>query len=353
MNKAGALAKHAGDEGVAARLCRRALRTLAPLIALCALMWTGNAFAALTCVSVNSSNTTMATVPTVTVSNSTPNGTVLWQTSLTTQFKCGLNSLTGAEDVFVWRTSYLNVGNGLSLYVSYNGNNGNTLATFDTGVSISAIYQQTGTNVTLNVPLTVSLVKTGTVSVPGTYTVPSTYIPVVYVGSNGTGTYPTGGGKYWTYNVLFNTSSIGVTSSTCAPNQTSQNVDLGTIALGMSGSLGTGIGTTSPDVPFTVQLTCNSAVSGTFGIYMELDATAVNASQGIFSLAAGSTASGVGIQVMQNSQPVTLAKPWQIASFPLTSTSVSVPFTAHYYQTNAIVSPGTANGVATYTITYQ
>jgi major type 1 subunit fimbrin (pilin) len=342
----------AAETGGALRRYRtRLLRVLALWIALCGTMWTGSAFATLKCVAVNASNANLATVPKMSVSSATPDNTVLWQTTVVTTTKCGIDSvLTAPEDIFLWRSNYLNLGNGLALYISYNGDNGSTLARFDTGTQITKLYLQTGTNVTINIPLTISLVKVGAVSATGK--MPVGYIQAVYVGSNGTGTVPAGGGSQ-TYTVHIGNGTIGVTPATCSPNQTSQNVQMGTIALGMSGSLGTGVGTTSADVPFNVQLTCDSTISGTFGIFMQMDATAINAKQGLFSLSGGSTASGVGIQVTQNGQPITLGQPWQIASFPLTSTNLSIPFAAHYYQTGATASAGSANGVATYTITYQ
>ena len=94
-------------------------------------------------------------------------------------------------------------------------------------------------------------------------------------------------------------------------------------------------------------------------MFMQLAGTTAAglADSGVLALGADSSATGLGIQVLRGSAqaqtPVQFNKPWQIGSLPMTSARLSVPFSARYYQTAPNVTPGTADGKATFTITYQ
>jgi len=89
---------------------------------------------------------------------------------------------------------------------------------------------------------------------------------------------------------------------------------------------------------------------------MQLDGDASSglSEAGVVALNTTSTASGVGVQILnENQQPIALATPFNIASYPLSSALITVPLYARYYQTAAKINPGTANAVATYTLSYQ
>jgi type 1 fimbria pilin len=120
--------------------------------------------------------------------------------------------------------------------------------------------------------------------------------------------------------------------------------------------LGSGIGQTSPSTAFNLQLNCEALLSGTFDVMMQLDGDAADglSDVGVVSLNSTSTASGVGVQILNESQqPVALAAPYRVAAYPLSSALITVPLYARYYQTAATITPGSANAVATYTISYQ
>lgn len=68
----------------------------------------------------------------------------------------------------------------------------------------------------------------------------------------------------------------------------------------------------------------------------------------------GIAASGVGIEVLDNhGAPVQFGTQTLLGTYPGTGGQVWYPFTARYYQTNARVIAGQANGTATFTMTYN
>ncbi len=109
-------------------------------------------------------------------------------------------------------------------------------------------------------------------------------------------------------------------------------------------------------IPFDIQLNCESLLSGSFDVMMQLDGDAVSGLSdiGVIALNSSSTASGVGVQILNESQqPVALATPFNVASYPLSAALITVPLYARYYQIMESVGAGSANAVATYTISYQ
>jgi type 1 fimbria pilin len=80
------------------------------------------------------------------------------------------------------------------------------------------------------------------------------------------------------------------------------------------------------------------------------------------SLASGSSASGVGIQIVQNGSPVSLGPDSSVAgnlnqmfvgSSAGSGSVVRVPFGGRYVKTSNTMTAGSANGVATFTMSYQ
>jgi type 1 fimbria pilin len=125
-----------------------------------------------------------------------------------------------------------------------------------------------------------------------------------------------------------------------------------------------GVGTTSSSSgqPFNIQLQCSGGASGAVtSMYMTLtDQTNPGNVSNVLSLAAGSTATGVGIQV-QNGGTIVGYGPdssvtgntnqWYVGQSG--NGTVNIPLTARYVQTGAVVTPGSANGIATFTMSYQ
>ncbi|WP_180276940.1 fimbrial protein [Janthinobacterium sp. BJB446] len=83
--------------------------------------------------------------------------------------------------------------------------------------------------------------------------------------------------------------------------------------------------------------------------------TAIDASKGVLGLTAQKwTATGVGVQLLDASgQPWILSKDISVPNLKVYTTSVSIKLGARYLQTATNVTPGWANAVATYSLTYQ
>ncbi len=147
---------------------------------------------------------------------------------------------------------------------------------------------------------------------------------------------------------------ITVKAPTCTVMDISKNI---TVNLGSHNkSSFTGVGTTTTEVPFTINLSnCQSVGS----VIMQFNATAdTNATSGnqIIQLDnSPSSATGIGIQILDgNNTPVTLNNSSQIWSGSKGSqNSYSFQYYARYIQTLSSVSAGEANAVATYVLTYN
>jgi type 1 fimbria pilin len=78
------------------------------------------------------------------------------------------------------------------------------------------------------------------------------------------------------------------------------------------------------------------------------------------SLSASSTASGIGIQVLNGNTVISygpdssvVGNPNQWLAGSTGNGTFNIPLTARYAQTAPTVKPGTANGIATFTMSYQ
>ncbi|CAI8908872.1 major type 1 subunit fimbrin (pilin) [Pseudomonas sp. IT-P258] len=126
----------------------------------------------------------------------------------------------------------------------------------------------------------------------------------------------------------------------------------------------TGQGDTTDPVPFSIAL--NSCISDplpggtvtTAHIRLEpmAGSTTIDANLGLFSLGSGSTAKGVGIQILGRdaTTPVMLNTDVMQGTIPA-SGGMLLEFNALYYQTGATadVSPGSADASLAFTITYK
>lgn len=124
----------------------------------------------------------------------------------------------------------------------------------------------------------------------------------------------------------------------------------------------TGKGYTTDPRPFFITL--NACVSdsnpgGTVtNAYIRLDpvngSATVNPDLGLFSLGAGSTASGIGIQVLNEdaSTPLELEEDNLYGAIPAAG-GMLLNLHARFYQTGDEVNPGEANGALSFTITYK
>jgi type 1 fimbria pilin len=194
----------------------------------------------------------------------------------------------------------------------------------------------------------VEFVKVGTITAGGTI-----------VGELGASYLQNGATKLSSY-VVNGGITLKPTVPTCAVQTPIVNVGLGTAAA----SSFTGIGTTSSDTgqPFNLQLQCSGGTNGaTTKMYMTLtDQNNLANVSNALSLTSSSTASGVGIQVRNGSTIIGYGPDSSAAGntnqWFVTQTGngiVNIPLTARYVQTGNQAKPGTANAIATFTMSYQ
>lgn len=135
-------------------------------------------------------------------------------------------------------------------------------------------------------------------------------------------------------------------SVTCSSGQ-NLTVSLGKVPL----SAFAGIGSTAGDRGFTIPVTCDSPVN--VSIYMTSAAYESKPAGVIALTSSASNASGVGVQMLFNNIPVVFENYFSAGQIISAGSTLSVPFTARYYQTAASVTPGIANATATFTMEYQ
>ncbi|MGO4329775.1 fimbrial protein [Cupriavidus sp. 2TAF22] len=123
-----------------------------------------------------------------------------------------------------------------------------------------------------------------------------------------------------------------------------------------------GVGSTANENPFEVALSCADGISGaTTNVYATLTDMTDPANRGdVLTLSPGSTAQGVGIQVLKDSTPLRYGADSSAAGnlnqwFAGSASNglFNIPLRARYVQTLPDVAAGTANGRATITMSYQ
>jgi len=115
-----------------------------------------------------------------------------------------------------------------------------------------------------------------------------------------------------------------------------------------------GPGSSAQPRTFNIQLNCSAGVGTNNNVYLSLDGTQdPSGAQGVLQVTQGTgVAKGVGIQLLdKNNLPVTFRQPALVG--PSMSGTYSVTYTARYYQTGPSIAPGTANGTATFSVSYQ
>lgn len=295
----------------------------------------------------------------ISISAAVPVGTIVYSGTATANFKCALDNLQqfaeGLTGEVYFKRKAIDadaLGYGLTLYTGYGGEMSTEVASIPTGITISTYALTSGgtvgayTDVSLDVPY--QIVKTSDSMTPSKSL--KNYVNPFDVGSLVSGSDET---------FQFTNIKTGITvkDQTCSvAGDAKQNVPLGSYTTNPSSGLGAGIGQTSAATAFNIQLNCEALLSGNFDVMMQFDGEAPSglSDAGVVALNTTSTASGVGVQILnENQQPIALATPFNVASYPLSSALITVPLYARYYQTAAKINPGTANAVATYTLSYQ
>ncbi|PXW15131.1 type 1 fimbria pilin [Pantoea sp. JKS000250] len=295
----------------------------------------------------------------INISAAVPVGTIVYSGTATANFKCALDNLQQYADGLSGEVYFKRkaidagaLGYGLTLYTGYGGEMSTDAASIATGIMISTYALTSGgtvgsyTDVSINVPY--QIVKTSN-SMSASTSLKS-YVNAFDVGSLVSG-------KDVSFNFTNIKTGITVKDQTCSvAGDTNLPVPLGSYTTNPTSGLGSGIGQTSATTAFNIQLNCEALLSGSFDVMMQLDGDASSglSDLGVVALNSASTASGVGVQILnENQQPIALATPFNIATYPLSSALITVPLYARYYQTATKINPGSANAVATYTLSYQ
>lgn len=227
---------------------------------------------------------------------------------------------------------------GLGFQMSHGGVTNQNTTTF----TITQAQFGTGSSqgyVSLGTPVSVQLVKTGPVS--GTVVSPAGLLMTMTIGTLTAGT------------VTLN-NSVVVTGTTCLVTTPSLTVSLPTVTTTDFGIVGSTAGPTS----FQIGLNC-SGVAAKVGITFTDNTNPANTGTTL-SPTSSSSATGVGIQILNAGNPVgygpdssVAGNPGQILLGSISNTITNLPFSARYVKTATNVTPGSVNGVATFTMTYQ
>ncbi|WP_273995478.1 fimbrial protein [Burkholderia sp. FERM BP-3421] len=282
-----------------------------------------------------------------TASNSSPSGMLFDPMSLT---KASM-TVTGPNSVAytVWNTNVPGVGIAIGVRTYANGCGWQPW--FDLGRAPSGTFPSpwVGSSCNQNGSVTnggqaqVALVKTGPITA-GTVTG-----GVLFQGASATAqtsTYTISTSNPVSYSL---TQTIVNVAACTTPNVT---VTMGSYMQ----SAFKGIGSTStPAKAFNVAV--NACPTGLNSIqYQFIPVNAVlDATNGVLALSSGSTATGIGLQLKDGSgNPLKYNTQYTLTSYSKTTGgSYTIPLTAAYYQTAASVTPGSANAVLTFTMTYQ
>ncbi|WPU21033.1 fimbrial protein [Cedecea neteri] len=171
----------------------------------------------------------------------------------------------------------------------------------------------------------------------------------VGAGAISTGTlargYLTPGNRFYFFTMSLTGGTI--VRAACTVTNTSISVPLGTK---MTTDF-TGVGSTTKDEAFNIPLNCNANTR----VKVTLDGTAdPSGAKGVLALSPSSgekVATGVGVQVLYNKNPVTFGSLISIGTAG--SGAYNIPLVGRYYQTAAKVTGGKANATATFTMTYN
>lgn len=154
--------------------------------------------------------------------------------------------------------------------------------------------------------------------------------------------------------VTLSTPQVSVASQSCTVTSSKVNVRFGRIGAHMFG----GVGSAASAVPLGISIDCrgvSSRIAVTF-----TDVSSPNNRSNVLSLTSDSTARGFGIQILSDARPISFGPDSSVAGSPnqvvigtVSNTIYEVPFSARYIRTASDIKAGTANGLATFTMSYQ
>jgi type 1 fimbria pilin len=197
-----------------------------------------------------------------------------------------------------------------------------------------------------NYTLTVSaqFIKTGAISPGALTTIPA--LAITNYMNNQAGTNSWG-------NLFSGSASGSFNSIACSVKQSAIQV---TLPQANTRSLTT-VGATAGTTPFALALDCDAGVNVAVTL---TDASNPSNTSTTLGLAPGSTSGGVALQIVNGTTPVaygpdsaTAGNVNQWSAGKATGGAFNVPLAAQYVRTAAALNPGTVNGVATFTMSYQ
>jgi major type 1 subunit fimbrin (pilin) len=193
--------------------------------------------------------------------------------------------------------------------------------------------------------LEVALVKTGTIAEGAVVSgVIATAASITSTNVNGTYTVSTTVQK----SIVLTSTTISVAACT-TPDVT---VNMGSYQQSVFKGVGSA---TTPAVSFNIAVNaCPTGLTKIQYQFIPLNAV-LDATNGVLALSSSSTATGIGVQLKDGSGNALKYNTQYTLSGYNTSTggSYTIPLTAAYYQTAPAVTPGSANAVLTFTMTYQ
>ncbi|MBS78922.1 fimbrial protein [Variovorax sp.] len=185
----------------------------------------------------------------------------------------------------------------------------------------------------------------------------------VYKTAATTGSGPLASGTYTQYYSLddgksvlttfLSANAITIITPTCSVDVGSRNISVQFGKVPQSDFKGRG--TTAAERNFNIKLNCKAGTGITNTVYLRMDATKDPAGDdGVLRITQGSTgiATGVGIQVIDGQKaPVKYGEGALVG--PSKDGDYTLPYTARYFQTGNAVTPGRADGTATFTLEYK
>ena len=164
------------------------------------------------------------------------------------------------------------------------------------------------------------------------------------------GSYSTGAGTYMIAQLLASSVVISTTGGTCTTSDVTVNLPP------VSRTDFSSVGYTAARTDFNLNFTnCPAGLSSISYLFTPTTAI-INNANGVFSLASASTASGVGIQLLNDQDvPLSFNTAYLLTDYDPTQNNANytVPLRAGLYQTETNVSSGTINGAVTFTLVYK
>ncbi len=144
---------------------------------------------------------------------------------------------------------------------------------------------------------------------------------------------------------------------TCSVTTSSVPMSLGQVTV----SAFKGVGSHAGSATESIRLNCGGGGGSTLDVFVTVtDQTQPANRTDVLSLAGGSTADGVALQLLRGPTLIrygadssAIGNPNQWLAGSTGNGTFTIPLTARYIQTGSSITPGTANGVATFTMAYR